>query len=194
VSETLNSLRATLLKWLVIAIAIIAVLVVLALVVGMMLPQSHVATRTARLHRAPSDVWSMVTNVSTAPTWRTDIKAVDVLPPKGDKIEWREIASHGSMNYEGEIVRPPGAGVSGRFISRITGRDQPFGGEWTTDVASDGDGTRVTITERGEVYNPFFRFVSKFIMGHTATIDGYLRALGKHFGEDVTPVDAAPVA
>ena len=84
-------------------------------------------------------------------------------------------------------------GVPGRFISRITDKNLPYGGEWIIDVAVDRDGSIVTVTENGEVYNPIFRFVSKFIMGQTATIDGYLRALGKHVGEEVTPVDAAPV-
>jgi hypothetical protein len=32
-----------------------------------------------------------------------------------------------------------------------------------------------------------FRFVSRFIMGHTATIDAYLRALGKRFGTEPIP-------
>ncbi|HMA23731.1 MAG TPA: hypothetical protein VKP00_07045, partial [Gemmatimonadaceae bacterium] len=48
--------------------------------------------------------------------------------------------------------------------------------------------SRVTIVERGSVYNPLFRFVSRFFMGHTATIDAYLRALGKRFGEEPVPV------
>ena len=45
----------------------------------------------------------------------------------------------------------------------------------------------VTITERGSVRNPLFRFVSRFIMGHTASIDLYLRALGEHFGSEPIP-------
>ena len=61
----------------------------------------------------------------------------------------------------------------------------PFGGTWTYEVQPDVTGSAVTITEDGEVYNPIFRFVSKFIMGHKATMNGYLRALGKKFGQDV---------
>jgi hypothetical protein len=40
------------------------------------------------------------------------------------------------------------------------------------------------ITEDGEVYNPVFRFVSKFVMGQTATLDAYLKAMGNAVGED----------
>lgn len=45
--------------------------------------------------------------------------------------------------------------------------------------------TLVRITEDGEVYNPFFRFMSRFVLGQTATLDAYLKAMGKAVGEDV---------
>ena len=63
--------------------------------------------------------------------------------------------------------------------------------EVISDLAADGEGTLLTITERGEVYNPIFRFVSKFLMGQTKSMDEYLRALGRKFGEEVTPIDGA---
>jgi hypothetical protein len=43
----------------------------------------------------------------------------------------------------------------------------------------------VQITEDGEVYNPVFRFVSRFILGHTRTMDFYLRALGNATGQGI---------
>ena len=41
------------------------------------------------------------------------------------------------------------------------------------------------VTEHGEVYNPLFRFVSKFIIGHHTSLEQYLRALGQKLGETV---------
>ena len=32
-------------------------------------------------------------------------------------------------------------------------------------------------------YNPLFRFVSRFFMGHTASIDRYLKDVAAHFNE-----------
>ena len=58
---------------------------------------------------------------------------------------------------------------------------------------AQGNTTRVTITEHGEVYNPIFRFISKYIMGHNGTMDAYLTALGMKFGTPVVPTDGAPV-
>jgi hypothetical protein len=51
--------------------------------------------------------------------------------------------------------------------------------------------TQITITERGEVYNPIFRFMSRYVFSHHATIDAYLTALGKKLGESVTPENAS---
>lgn len=131
--------------------------------------------------------------MATAATWRKDIAHIEMLPANGNRIAWREVSKHDAVNYEGEIVRAPQPGVPGRFTSRIVSKDLPYGGEWIIDVSMNGDASVVTVTENGEVYNPIFRFVSKYVMGHTATIDGYLRALGAHVGEVVTPTAAAPV-
>ena len=44
---------------------------------------------------------------------------------------------------------------------------------------------RIRITENGEVYDPVFRLVSAFVIGHLETIERYLRDLRKKFGEEV---------
>jgi hypothetical protein len=59
-------------------------------------------------------------------------------------------------------------------------------GTWTFEFVPDGGGTRLTITERGEVYNPNFRFMSRFVFGHTATMDAFFESLGKRVGESPT--------
>ena len=180
-------------KWIAIVLAVVVVLAAIVVLIGAALPQSHVAVRSVSLHKPPADVWRTVTDVASAAAWRKDIQRVEMLPPANGRIAWREVGPQGAMNYEGEMVRPPRPGVPGRFVSRITDKNLPYGGEWIIDVAVANDGSVVTVTENGEVYNPFFRFVSRYIVGHTATITGYLRALGRHFGEEVTPVEAAPV-
>ena len=66
-----------------------------------------------------------------------------------------------------------------KLMTRIADKSLPFGGTWTYDLKEAGTGTELTITEDGEVYNPLFGLVSKYIIGHTATIDRYLAALKK---------------
>jgi hypothetical protein len=64
-----------------------------------------------------------------------------------------------------------------RLVTAIIRKDLPYGGSWTYDFRPQGQGTTLTITEDGEVYNPIFRFVSRFIVGHEQSIDAYFAAL-----------------
>jgi hypothetical protein len=64
-----------------------------------------------------------------------------------------------------------------RFVTAIVDRSLPYGGTWTYEFAPSAAGTRLTITERGDVYNPFFRFVARFVMGSERSIHDYFAAL-----------------
>lgn len=97
---------------------------------------------------------------------------MDVLPPADGHPRFREHLSSGAVVYEIVEAAPPA-----RFVSRIADPEQPFGGTWTFELAPEGAGTRVTITERGEVYHPVFRFLSRFVFSQTSTIESCLAAL-----------------
>ena len=169
-------------KWVLIALGVIAVLVVIVVGIGYSLPIAHTARREVTLQAPPAAVWGTITNVDSFPAWRGDVEAVEPLAPVNGSQSWREKGSNGAITYVVVRAEPPS-----RLVTRIADRDLPFGVEWDYEITPAGSGSRVVITERGEVYNPVFRFVSRFIMGHTATLDGYLKALGKKFGETVTP-------
>ncbi|HEX4568709.1 MAG TPA: hypothetical protein VH138_18885 [Vicinamibacterales bacterium] len=62
-------------------------------------------------------------------------------------------------------------------ITRIAGERLPFGGTWTYRIAPVPGGSELTITEDGEVYNPIFRFMSRFVFGHYATMDAFIGKL-----------------
>jgi hypothetical protein len=73
------------------------------------------------------------------------------------------------------------------MATRITDTDLGYSGKWTYVFTPEGSNTRVSITEDGVVSNVIFRFLSRYAFGYTATLDAYLKSLGKHFGEVVTP-------
>jgi uncharacterized protein YndB with AHSA1/START domain len=170
------------LKWLLIAGLALVALVVVVAVVGYFLPQNHVASRSARYGATPDVVWGVISDVASAATWRTDVKQIEMLPPVEGRVRFREVGGSGAITMEiVEVSRPT------RLVTRIADPEQPFGGTWTFDLTPDGGGTRLTITERGEVYNVIFRALGRFVFGHTSTMDGYLKALGRKYGEEVTP-------
>jgi hypothetical protein len=71
-----------------------------------------------------------------------------------------------------------------RQVTRVKDTEKMFGGTWTIAITPTPTGGTVTITEDGWVGNPIFRFVSRFVMGHHATMDGMLKEIAKKFGEE----------
>jgi hypothetical protein len=71
-----------------------------------------------------------------------------------------------------------------RLVSRVKDTEKMFGGTWTVVVAPVADGSSVTITEDGWVANPIFRFVSRFVIGHHATMDAMLKRAAKELSEE----------
>ena len=71
------------------------------------------------------------------------------------------------------------------MVRAIAADTESFSGGWAMDIGEFGEVTSLTITETGAIDNPFFRFLSRYILGHTASIDRYLTALGKKIGVDV---------
>jgi uncharacterized protein YndB with AHSA1/START domain len=173
-----------------IAIAIGAMVAVVA-AVGARLPVGHTATRAAIIGAPPDVVFATITDFANAPSWRSDVrKMTENVDASSGRKRVTEESSNGTMTMEIEQSVP-----NTRLVTRIVGDDLPWGGAWAYALEPQGNTTRVTITEHGEVYNPIFRFISNYIMGHTATIDTFLNNLGKKFGaQEVMIIDAAPVA
>lgn len=128
------------------------------------LPVSHTAERSAEVSAPPERIWAALTDVSAFPTWRPDVARVEQLPDR----TWREHGKHGVITYQVAVAEAPT-----RLVVRIVDKTLPFGGEWEYRV---GPG-RVTIIERGEIYNLFFRVMARFVFGYTKTIEAYLWAL-----------------
>jgi hypothetical protein len=70
-----------------------------------------------------------------------------------------------------------------RLVSRVKETEKMFGGTWTIAIAAVPQGSLLTITEDGWVANPIFRFVSRLVIGHHATIDAMLTQVAKRFNE-----------
>jgi uncharacterized protein YndB with AHSA1/START domain len=164
-----------------IAGAIVLALGIIALV-GSLLPKAHTATRSIVLHKPPEAVYQVARDFASAPKWRGDVRDVQVESDQNGRVRFREQGKHGAVNYE-LVEDVPGH----RMVTQITDIDLGYAGKWTYVFEPADSGTRLTITEDGEVSNVFFRLLSRYAFGHTATIDGYLTFLGKHFGEAVTP-------
>jgi hypothetical protein len=163
----------------IVAIALLGGVIAL---VGSRLPKGHIASRSFLLHQSPRNVYAVVRDFDSAPSWRPDVKRIEVQPQPGGPLHFREEGTNGTVNYELVEDVP-----NERMVTRILDTDLGYSGKWTYVFAAESGGTRVTITEDGEVSNVFFRFMSRYVFGHTATLDGYLNSLAKRFGESAKP-------
>lgn len=163
-------------KWLLIIVLGLVGMVALIVIIGWLLPKNHTVARTLPLRQTPQAVWDLITG---PPLWRPEIRGFQPMPPSNGHRVWRETDGHGQLiTYEAIESTPPS-----RLVTKIADPTLPFGGTWTYIITPTAQGCTLTITEDGEIYNPIFRFVSKFFMGHTATIDAYFKAMAARFGE-----------
>ena len=122
--------------------------------VGWTLPVKHEATRSAEFNRPPDEVFALISDLDNYPAW------------------WPE----GTVKVAVVEKIPPS-----RFVTRIV-EETAFGGTWTIEIAPTPRGSRLTVTEHGEVYNVIFRALSRFVFGHTATMESFLAAAQQRLG------------
>ncbi len=163
-------------KWVLMAAAALAVLAVVVAITGWSLPVAHVAMRQATLAAPPDVVWKTITDVDAFPSWRTDVKTVERVSGSG-ALTWIEHGRSGSLKLTVEASDPPR-----RLVTRIADPSLPFGGTWTYELAPSAGGTTLTVIEHGEIYNPIFRAMARFVFGYETTLATYLDALRKKVG------------
>jgi hypothetical protein len=168
-------------------------LIVLMAVIGYALRPDHLAARSAEVPGAPADVYAAIRDVEQHPSWRKDVKRIELLAPVDGKRSFREHGRQGAITFVVDQDQAPEPGRPGRLVTRIADDKLPFGGRWIIEVASTGAGSRVTVTEDGFVKNPVFRFLSRTVFSLTATLEHWLRALGRRQGAEVVPEPAEPV-
>jgi uncharacterized protein YndB with AHSA1/START domain len=150
----------------------LAVAVLLVVLIGVFLPVRHTATVDRELAASPDEVWSVITGVERFSEWRPGVDRAERLEPIQGWPAWREEGPEGPITFAVAALEP-----RRRLVTEIVDEGLPFGGRWTYLLEPVGEGTRLTITENGFIYNPVYRFVSRFFMGYEGTAQTYLDAL-----------------
>lgn len=171
-------------QWVFFIVGGLVALILVLVVVGLLLPRKHVATSTIELATPPAEVWALIRDLGQVPAFWPEIKSSVRQPDRNGHEVWLQTMKNGFvLPLEIDEDQPPS-----RLVTRIAIEGKaPFGGVWIYEITPSGAGSRVSVTEDGFVDNPFFRVISK-LMGHHATLDKYLRALGKRLGQTVEPV------
>lgn len=139
---------------LLIALILLAAFWLIAWLAGSRLPETHRATRAAVFHQSPEALWEAIVAPEKLPGWRSGIPLTRV----------EEIPHQ-------------------KLVMRIAGKDMPFGGTWVYEIAPESRGTRLRITENSEIYNTIFRAMTHYFFGYTRSMESFLQAVGRKFGE-----------
>lgn len=166
--------------------ALLFSLVVAMLVGGLATPRHHAVGRTIALRAAPEKVWALVRTVKEYPNWREEIMRVEEMVGNDARPAWTEIGRQKSLSYIATTDEPPT-----HFTASIMDDDLGYSGEWQYHITPSAEGTRLTITEHGEVGNLLFRFIGTHFIGHTRAIDAFLRDVALELGELAKPEPVA---
>ena len=171
-------------KWVLIVIGGLVGLLALMALIGAFVARDHRATSTIALRQPPDSVWKVVRDLGNITAWWPAMKKAERLPGRDGHEVWRQKIG----GFDAPIIvlesSPPT-----RLVTQIDPTaGGAFGGTWTYELTPDSNGTRISVTEAGWISNPIFRFMARFLFGYHGSLDGYLKALGKRFGETVQPI------
>lgn len=167
-------------KWVAGVLAALVLAVVAVAVVGALIPTEHVARVSMTLNQPADSVWHAIRDLGSYPDWWPDVESMERLPDRESHEVWLQSDPHGqAMPLMVWNAEPPH-----RLTTVIIAQNLPFGGTWTHEIEPTPDGCQITSTEAGQIYNPYFRFLARFVFGYHRTLESYLRALAQRFGEE----------
>jgi uncharacterized protein YndB with AHSA1/START domain len=168
--------------WLLVILGILVGIPLVLSAAGMMIPKAHRATRQAQYRQSAETIWATITDLAQWPAWRPDVKSMERAADLNGHPVWVQVSRMGRMPLEITESTPPR-----RMVTRIADESLPFGGTWRWELTPVEGGCTLRITEDGEIRNPLFRFMARFIFGYHGTLEAYLKDLGRKFGEQTIP-------
>lgn len=164
-------------RWALYVAAAIAVIAILVVIIGYSLPKGHSATVSTTIALPPEAVYTLLADVDRYQSWRPAVKSLQRHADRDGRPSWTEEVSGMKIPLFFERMERPSL-----LVARIADPALPFGGTWTYRIQPAAGGSAVSITEDGEVYNPFFRFMSRFVFGYTATLEEFVKNLESRAG------------
>jgi uncharacterized protein YndB with AHSA1/START domain len=164
--------------WIGIAVGVLVGLILLIALAGFFFAKSHVVSRSLPLQQTPDTVWQAVSDFANVPSWWGMVTKAEQ-PNKEEPDVWRETYAG---NY-GILLRTTESTPPKRLVRTIADEKGPFRGRWEYDISPREQGSTITITEHGEIPNPFFRFMARMFMDPALYLELYLKALATKFNE-----------
>lgn len=158
-------------------VAGLAISILLIWIMGNRLPVKHEAS-VSKIYPSHKDkIWSLLSNFSDYPNWRSSIKSVEKLPNDSREV-WQETDRHNEKIAYATVYSEPGHRLDRRIVSKL-----PYGGQWSLQLTQLEHGCQLTITEHGEIYNVFFRVMAKYVFGYESSMKQFHADLSSALAE-----------
>jgi hypothetical protein len=127
---------------------------------GMLLPREYTSTARGSLHRAPEDVWRILTDLDGFPLWRSDLVRIERLPHPDGRPIWREVGHRLDVIVQlAESERPYRL-----VVERRRGGEAALP-ELTFTLRTAGEGTELWLEIRDDLPNPLGRILARLGVG-----------------------------
>lgn len=151
--------------------------------IGSRLPKTHVAASRIHLNAPPEQIFAIITDFEAYPSWRPGLDRVELGPEIDGLPSWYEICARISrVQFRVAEMQPPH-----RLVTCIVNDKLPLTGLWIYRFEEEGDGTRLTITEKEKIHHPLLRFFDRFVLSYHGVMDIYLIALARRLGQPAMP-------
>lgn len=146
---------------------------------GLSLPERHTESVSVDLKASQSQVWELLTGYEAMPSWWQEVKEVKHgKSPSGQAITWH-VDEHGQrVGYITKEQKRLKKLVREVYDPRA---ELGWGGTWTYTLERVGKGkkafTRLTLTEDGQVSNPFYRVLAAKVFGYKKNLASFTAAL-----------------
>ena len=162
-------------------VGLIVLFALAGFVAGLTQPKDHTASRGLLLKQTPEAIWAVITDYAKEPEWQPHSESVTKLDDRNGNEAWMH--KHKGRGNPPMILVTTEKVVPTRLVRTIDDTKQMFTGRWEFALTPADGGTRLTITEHGEIKNPFFRGMFRMFASPHTYIDMYLKALAGKFGE-----------
>lgn len=170
--------------------------------IGLLLPSSHIVSRSHVYNTSPEILWAILTSVRDYPAWRSNIREVTIRSDEFEsdinkyeddsrvtfveysKKDRRTVVMHIEQEHERKLLRVleerPYIAPSGETVQSSS--NSTFSGSWTFTLQSvEGNEKQVTlkITEQGVIKKPMVRVSHMLFFGYHRRIDRFIKDLAK---------------
>ncbi|KAI8640357.1 hypothetical protein BD408DRAFT_419931 [Parasitella parasitica] len=160
------------------------ILPIFTYVIGMLIPASHIVSRSVNLKLSPERLWKILTDVSKYPEWQSKVQKVTIQEEKESQTVFVEYSTRKRHTVIIHHERVPCKCLLRILEERpsIDGQKKvpTFSGSWTFEVTQDketADQVTLKITEQGVIKKPMVRVTHMLLFGFHRRIDRFIHDL-----------------